>query len=556
MAPSTPLKPQFFVWRPDGKQVPLIAMDEVPTNVIFHGVPRTLDARDTVGMTSVGERSSRHMHYRVDFAGSRASPFEGLSDLSRAFSPDPTIFDSAIAAPATSPQHTSVGILPRERSLLDNPLDSTFEPQAERHQPAKKYIPPTHRSVLPSKHTLTGRSFHASVWASLDHTDDDGYAARPLAFSIQSQPPSGATVLEPDHAVPFHVGHEATPGVNGMVSNGVEDVRDSNPGLGYHSSTFTSQDRSCQPLGKEYCNYWMRHGECDYVQQGCKFKHEFPSDREKLAALGFRDYPEWYRMQHKLPSLLAVPGSGAAGGPANIAKKQMMDSDWRANATNNGIGKGSPVGGNQGPFTKAERLPTRPASSPRPLNAYQSRPSTCYRNSAGAGAKNNRKPALSLDEIAAINAIKQMQKSDAEEAQRKANVSARVSKRTKPTANNAMLSSGGTDATSRCDADSPVPTNSIESEADTDQRRNRQTMKPGSGKAKRRSSRTRKFSKRPNSPEGTRQNGKARSRKTSDDEEEVSNAGDEAEGRSVINFRVRSDSKMPVWTPDCYDHDD
>jgi hypothetical protein len=45
---------------------------------------------------------------------------------------------------------------------------------------------------------------------------------------------------------------------------------------------------------KEYCTYWIRHGECDYMQQGCRYKHDMP-DLMTLRSIGFRIVPEWYR---------------------------------------------------------------------------------------------------------------------------------------------------------------------------------------------------------------------------------------------------------------------
>lgn len=38
----------------------------------------------------------------------------------------------------------------------------------------------------------------------------------------------------------------------------------------------------------------MHHGSCDYTQQGCKYKHEMPTDRATLTSLGFRAIPKWY----------------------------------------------------------------------------------------------------------------------------------------------------------------------------------------------------------------------------------------------------------------------
>ncbi|KAJ5935521.1 Zinc finger CCCH-type [Penicillium verhagenii] len=55
---------------------------------------------------------------------------------------------------------------------------------------------------------------------------------------------------------------------------------------------------------KIYCSYWIRHGECDYLQQGCMYKHEMPSEDILVSELGLRDIPRWYREKFNLPSLL------------------------------------------------------------------------------------------------------------------------------------------------------------------------------------------------------------------------------------------------------------
>ncbi|KAJ5732579.1 Zinc finger CCCH-type [Penicillium malachiteum] len=74
------------------------------------------------------------------------------------------------------------------------------------------------------------------------------------------------------------------------------------------TSSQSSFQRRARGYGrKEYCSYWIRHGECDYQQQGCLFKHEMPLDQELLETLGLRDIPRWYRDKHGLRSLLSTP---------------------------------------------------------------------------------------------------------------------------------------------------------------------------------------------------------------------------------------------------------
>ncbi len=49
------------------------------------------------------------------------------------------------------------------------------------------------------------------------------------------------------------------------------------------------------PERKEFCTYWIRTGECDFIQQGCLYKHEMPATLEKLQSLGIMRYPKWWQ---------------------------------------------------------------------------------------------------------------------------------------------------------------------------------------------------------------------------------------------------------------------
>lgn len=46
---------------------------------------------------------------------------------------------------------------------------------------------------------------------------------------------------------------------------------------------------------KVYCTYWIRNGECSFVQGGCMYKHEMPADKETLKKVfGTDKYPNWW----------------------------------------------------------------------------------------------------------------------------------------------------------------------------------------------------------------------------------------------------------------------
>lgn len=52
---------------------------------------------------------------------------------------------------------------------------------------------------------------------------------------------------------------------------------------------------------KIYCSYWLRTGNCNFEQQGCKFRHEIPSDEGTRNMIGFRDCPDWWSVPPTQP---------------------------------------------------------------------------------------------------------------------------------------------------------------------------------------------------------------------------------------------------------------
>ena len=83
---------------------------------------------------------------------------------------------------------------------------------------------------------------------------------------------------------------------------------------------------------KEYCSYWLRHGECDYAQQGCLYRHEMPLDRSTLEKLGLRDIPRWYREKHRLGSYLAGGNNISGINAPSPVKPGLMERNWRSHA--------------------------------------------------------------------------------------------------------------------------------------------------------------------------------------------------------------------------------
>ena len=94
------------------------------------------------------------------------------------------------------------------------------------------------------------------------------------------------------------------------------------------SRTSASSPRNSSEQGdKIYCSYWIRSGECDYTQQGCRYKHEMP-DKQTLASIGFRTVPRWW--QEKIAIQLgqsAIPTVGPVMKPAEWLKQRRSSQD-------------------------------------------------------------------------------------------------------------------------------------------------------------------------------------------------------------------------------------
>ncbi|OQE43078.1 hypothetical protein PENCOP_c003G08614 [Penicillium coprophilum] len=203
---ATSDRPRFFCTRPDGTLTPLVAVDELPTNITIRGVSRTLNAGETQGMTSCGLATQRPEPWFVDgvtqSSGGEAGK-EPLQDM---------------------------------HSLLLQMITNNNVPEPMR-----------------------------------------GSAQAILFQGVDRHGLSGDSTL------------------NGGLSPVAPAFFTKNPQMGNKHAPVSK---------KEYCSYWIRHGECDYSQQGCLYKHEMPVDMAMIEKLGLRDIPRWYREKYNVPSLL------------------------------------------------------------------------------------------------------------------------------------------------------------------------------------------------------------------------------------------------------------
>ncbi|KAK4556565.1 hypothetical protein LTR86_006136 [Recurvomyces mirabilis] len=271
MLPAPPLpqpRPQFFLSRSNtGLLVPLVPADELPFNISLQGVPRVMRAADTVGMQCVGyvpyvgttyklEREIYHNTSGVGIDGK--SGFAGHAMAHASGAPMQTTF--------LAPDHFARQTLAQQGAVnADGPVRalsahetatnwrSNFNPTPAAPAQAPQHVPATASIIsssapAPPTDTKTTSKTQDLINAILSTTNGARTAAN-LNYTAPSDPLPGPSGTAPDSEK------------------------------------------------KQYCTYWIRTGECDYIQQGCLFKHEMP-DRETLESIGFRKVPRWWAEKH------------------------------------------------------------------------------------------------------------------------------------------------------------------------------------------------------------------------------------------------------------------
>jgi hypothetical protein len=153
----------------------------------------------------------------------------------------------------------------------------------------------------------------------------------------------------------------------------------------YHATPLRRDAKSDKKI---YCTYWIRHGECDYIQQGCRYKHEMP-DLKTLKSIGFQGVPRWYRERISMAAAHPMRSRGefrrmieAFAHGSSISS--ISDS---SSASGSDVSSSNAMPSRHRPLvpTSVSTLPTKPASdmpmSPRTLthghpNALESQKST------------------------------------------------------------------------------------------------------------------------------------------------------------------------------------
>ncbi|KAK4627527.1 hypothetical protein CLAFUR0_04572 [Fulvia fulva] len=251
----------YFIARNNGIPVPLIPADELPFSVKLQNVPRVLTPAQAYGL-----------HY----CGS--APYSGTTFQVEVDAATSTCMQRSTSQPQNEPSYI--------RSQANTNTKHFLAPDALARQALNNS---TAISSVPSVVTVPKRPVSASETAMSWRRSDPVKPAPAITTSTD------ATQSVIDAILRSETGAEAAERIGYYP-------KDSTPPP---SGVIPDQEK------KEYCTYWILHGDCMYVQQGCRYKHEMPS-KEKLHQIGIRHVPRWWQEQN---AAIRMVGEKAIVGP-------------------------------------------------------------------------------------------------------------------------------------------------------------------------------------------------------------------------------------------------
>ncbi|PPJ54422.1 hypothetical protein CBER1_07382 [Cercospora berteroae] len=253
-APNDQAQPRlaYFITRPNGFAIPLIPADELPFTVKLHNVPRVLNPQDTYGMQYVGTTPYAGTTFKLDGLGS--------TDLQRSNSPPTSV-------PFHTRGHSATGV---KQYLAPDAL-------------ARQAFANTPQATVSGLESNNSRPASAHETAKSWRRNDPAESTDPTQSVIDAilRSKAGAETAE-------RVGYrsrDTTPPPSGIVPD---------------------QDK------KVFCTHWIMTGDCKFVQQGCRYKHEMPSEA-KLKELGIRHTPRWW-LEHN--AAIRLGGARNVAGPS------------------------------------------------------------------------------------------------------------------------------------------------------------------------------------------------------------------------------------------------
>ncbi|KAI4132851.1 MAG: hypothetical protein LQ347_002426, partial [Umbilicaria vellea] len=336
-------RPRYFLVRNDGTLTPLVAVDELPRNIRIRGVPAVVSLADTQGMISLGvvarsecryilERSSYSSPSRIGTPSSGQPAMIARLDATEEHA---TIRNGGMAKDETSHIKYAYGTKPYYQNAavwVPGQGGQQVETWRQGIPSGVDEIQVRPGSSLIGPHHLTHSQ--AAVDAIVDAASRDeivtaGATDTATATNHPTLPSSASThALRQTNPSSSHAANTNPTILPPFSSSPAATTATSNTLLPPTSNSSSSPTPSPKKKEKVYCSFWIRRGECDYTQQGCRYKHEMPTDRTTLRDLGITMIPRWWREANAVK----VGGSGWNERAGMSVGKEREKGMWRAGA--------------------------------------------------------------------------------------------------------------------------------------------------------------------------------------------------------------------------------
>ena len=266
--------------------MPLIPVDELPLSVRIQGVSRVLGLDQTIGMQHVGYSPFSGTMFRLE----EEEEEEGVG-----------FHGGAVPHHQLQQQHPH-----QYHRGLDDGLHSRSNSTTSSQQGGRPMFqaPDVHARQVLGRHPIGNGATRA-----IPHEMAMDWRRRGPLMPVSPAPERMQSMIDEITRAKLPV---ETPGPRNGYGYGAPRIARSSPPP---SGQVPNQDK------KEFCTYWIRTGECDYMQQGCLYRHEMP-DRATLERIGFRTVPRWYL--EKTAAVKLGPGKAGLVGGRSIKPQEWL----------------------------------------------------------------------------------------------------------------------------------------------------------------------------------------------------------------------------------------
>ncbi|KAK2004091.1 hypothetical protein LX36DRAFT_650326 [Colletotrichum falcatum] len=320
------LRPRHFIVREGGTIVPLIPVDQLPSYIKIHGVPREMDIEDTTGMSNLGMFTKPEGLFQI-------RPLTPTNDK-----PSNSVGPSQ-SDPSTLDDHTCLQQIARLRGIAHEPISEgpvtrwvsesvTRDPQVPPSRPTMatettQPQPPAAELQVPRVIDWAEDTESVST-DNFSATDEDRSASstsNPAAIPTKEAQTQRAPISRKAKSTADIADHILELGGTQCPTRQAPPSRTSTQSnvCGTAKPPRSGKQKSSRPAGS-LCRHWCQTGQCSFGTE-CRYTHQMPVTLEGLADVGLTELPGWWRRAAGLPvegtidvRIFAAAASAATGG--------------------------------------------------------------------------------------------------------------------------------------------------------------------------------------------------------------------------------------------------